>query len=60
LNEVKEGDIIAMANAGAYGFTMASHYNARFLPAEVLIDGGVAKIVRKRETLADLLRSQDF
>jgi diaminopimelate decarboxylase len=60
LNEVKEGDIIAMANAGAYGFTMASHYNSRFLPAEVLVDGGVARLVRRRETLADLLRSQEM
>jgi diaminopimelate decarboxylase len=60
LNEVKEGDIIAMANAGAYGFTMASHYNSRFLPAEVLVDGGVAKVIRKRETLDDLTRNQVF
>jgi diaminopimelate decarboxylase len=60
LNEVKEGDIIAMANAGAYGFTMASHYNARFLPAEVLVDGGVARVIRKRETMEDLLRNQEI
>ena len=60
LNEVKEGDIIALANAGAYGFTMASHYNSRFLPAEVLIDQGKAIIIRKRETLDDLTRNQVF
>ncbi len=59
LNEVKEGDIIAIANAGAYGFTMASHYNSRFLPAEVLVDGGVARVIRRRETLDDLLRGQE-
>jgi len=59
LNEVKEGDIIALANAGAYGFTMASHYNARFLPAEVLVDGGIARVIRRRETLDDLLRGQE-
>lgn len=58
LNEVKEGDIIAMANAGAYGFTMASHYNSRFLPAEVLVDGGEARIIRMRETMEDLVRNQ--
>lgn len=58
LNEVKEGDIIAMANAGAYGFTMASHYNSRFLPAEVMVDGGEARLIRKRETLEDLIRNQ--
>jgi diaminopimelate decarboxylase len=60
LNEVKEGDIIAMANAGAYGFTMASHYNSRFLPAEVLVDGGVARVIRKRETMEDLLKNQEL
>jgi diaminopimelate decarboxylase len=60
LNEVKEGDIIAMANAGAYGFTMASHYNSRFLPAEVMVDGGVARVIRKRETMEDLLRNQEL
>jgi diaminopimelate decarboxylase len=48
-----------MANAGAYGFSMASHYNARFLPAEVLVDGGVARVIRQRETLEDLLRGQE-
>jgi diaminopimelate decarboxylase len=60
INEVKEGDIIALANAGAYGFTMASHYNSRFLPAEVLIDGSEAIIIRKRETLEDLTRNQIY
>jgi diaminopimelate decarboxylase len=60
LNEVKEGDIIALANAGAYGFTMASHYNSRFLPAEVLIDGSKAILIRKRETLDDLTRNQIY
>ena len=59
LNLVTEGDIIGIANAGAYGFTMASHYNSRFLPAEVLVDGGVARVVRKRETMEDLVRNQD-
>jgi len=60
LNKVQEGDVIALANAGAYGFTMASHYNSRFLPAEVLIDQGKAVIIRKRETLDDLTRNQVF
>ena len=60
LNKVQEGDVIALANAGAYGFTMASHYNSRFLPAEVLIDQGKAFIIRKRETLDDLTRNQVF
>jgi len=59
LNEVKEGDIVALANAGAYGFTMASHYNSRFLPAEVLVDGGVARVIRRRETMEDIVRNQE-
>lgn len=60
LNIVKEGDILALMNAGAYGFSMASHYNSRFLPAEVLVDEGELKLIRKRETLEDLIRNQIF
>jgi diaminopimelate decarboxylase len=58
LPEVRPGDILAFLNAGAYGFSMSSNYNARVRPAEVLIDGGEARLVRRRETLDDLLRSQ--
>lgn len=58
LHEVREGDIIAIHNAGAYGFSMASNYNSRLRPAEVLIINGEAKLIRKRETLEDLLRHQ--
>ena len=58
LNQVVEGDTIAIANAGAYGFTMASHYNSRFLPAEVLVDQGIAKLIRSRDTFEDLIRNQ--
>jgi diaminopimelate decarboxylase len=58
LNEVREGDILAMKNAGAYGFSMASNYNSRVRPAEVLVINGVAKLIRERETLDDLLRRQ--
>jgi diaminopimelate decarboxylase len=58
LNEVREGDLLAFKNAGAYGFTMASNYNSRFRPAEVLILDGVAKLIRKRETFEDLLHGQ--
>ncbi len=58
LPEVRPGDVLAFLNAGAYGFTMSSHYNARPRPAEVLIDGGTARLVRRRDTLEDLLRSQ--
>jgi diaminopimelate decarboxylase len=49
------GDLIAFCDAGAYGFSMASHYNARLLPPEVVIDGGEARLVRQRQTVEDLL-----
>ncbi len=58
LNEVREGDILALRNAGAYGFSMSSNYNSRVRPAEVLIYQGQAKLIRQRETIADLLRNQ--
>lgn len=58
LNEVREGDILAFNNAGAYGMTMASNYNSRFRPAEVLIKNGKAELIRRRETLDDILRNQ--
>ncbi|MDH4089915.1 MAG: diaminopimelate decarboxylase [Cyclobacteriaceae bacterium] len=58
LNEVREGDILAIKNAGAYGFSMASNYNSRLRPSEVLIINGEAKLIRERETLEDLLRRQ--
>jgi len=58
LNEVREGDILAFNNAGAYGMTMASNYNSRFRPAEVLIKNGKAALIRRRETLDDILRNQ--
>jgi diaminopimelate decarboxylase len=60
LNEVREGDILAFNNAGAYGMTMASNYNSRFRPAEVFIKDGKAELIRKRESLDDLLRNQIF
>jgi diaminopimelate decarboxylase len=58
LNEVREGDVIAILNAGAYGFTMSNNYNARYRPAEVLVYEGRAHLIRKRETMDDLLRNQ--
>lgn len=58
ISEVKEGDIIAFSNAGAYGITMASNYNSRFRPAEVMVHNGKAHLIRKRETIDDLLRNQ--
>lgn len=56
--EVHVGDILAFQNAGAYGFAMSSNYNSRPRPAEVLVQHGQARIIRRRETLADLLATQ--
>ena len=58
LSEVREGDILAMANAGAYSFMMSSNYNSRFRPAEVLVHNGEAHLIRERETMEDILRGQ--
>jgi diaminopimelate decarboxylase len=58
LDEVYEGDILAIKNAGAYGYSMSSNYNSRLKPAEVLIHQGKALLIRKRETIEDLLKSQ--
>ncbi len=58
LSEVHEGDILAIRNAGAYGYSMASNYNARLRPPEVLVYEGKPHLIRERETLDDLLRGQ--
>lgn len=58
LSEVREGDVLSIANAGAYGFTMSNQYNSRTRPAEVLIKDGKAHLIRKRETLEDLYRNE--
>jgi diaminopimelate decarboxylase len=51
------GDLLMILDAGAYGFSMASQYNSRPLPAEVMIDGETVRLIRRRETFEDLLRS---
>lgn len=53
-----EGDLLAIRSAGAYGFVMASNYNARPRPPEILVDGDAAHEVRARETVADLMRGE--
>lgn len=58
LNEVREGDFLLFKNAGAYGFEMASSFNSRTRPAEVLFSKGKHQLIRKREELEDLLRNQ--
>jgi diaminopimelate decarboxylase len=60
LNEVREGDVLAFHNAGAYGFMMSSQYNSRPRPAEVFIENGVARLIRRRETLDDILQTHVF
>jgi diaminopimelate decarboxylase len=55
LPRVEAGDVLALMSAGAYGFAMASSYNSRPLPAEVLVTGGEAKIIRRRQSYADLI-----
>ena len=58
INEITEGDILAFKNAGAYCFMMASNYNSRFRPAEVLWYNNNANLVRKREVFEDLTKNQ--
>jgi diaminopimelate decarboxylase len=58
LNEVREGDLLVIENAGAYAYSMASNYNSRFRPAEVLVLDGKAHLIRERDTLEDILRGQ--
>jgi len=58
LPEPKEGDLIALMSAGAYGFVMASNYNSRARAPEVLVDGEKAHVVRERETFEDLIRGE--
>jgi len=56
LGNVKAGDVLAIWATGAYGMSQASNYNARRRPAEVLVEGKRARLIRKRETIKDLLR----
>lgn len=58
LPQFAPGDSIALMSAGAYGFVMASNYNSRPLPAEVLVEGSTATLVRKRQTLDDLIEGE--
>lgn len=60
LNETKIGDLLVIKNAGAYGFSMASNYNSRLRPAEVLILNGQAHLIRRRESFEDLIKHQEI
>ncbi len=59
INEISEGDILCFHNAGAYCFSMASNYNSRYKPAEVMVYKGKDYLIRKRETIEDILRNQE-
>ena len=56
ISEISEGDILCFHNAGAYCFNMASNYNSRLRPAEVLWHNNTAKFIRKEETFKDLIK----
>lgn len=56
--ELRQGDLLAIMSAGAYGFVMASNYNSRALPAEALVRGDKVSLIRKRQTWVDLIREE--
>jgi diaminopimelate decarboxylase len=58
LQVMQEGDLLALLDAGAYGMALASNYNTRPRPAEVLVDGKSVEVIRRRETIADLVRGE--
>ena len=58
LSEVSEGDLLVFHNAGAYGFEMSSNFNSRLKPAEVMIQDGKARLIRKADVFEDLLKNQ--
>ena len=60
VSKVREGDILGILCAGAYGFSMASHYNSRPKPAEVLVNNGDVKIIRRRESIEDLVQTMEI
>jgi diaminopimelate decarboxylase len=58
LAKMEEGDFVALMSAGAYGFVMASNYNSRQLPAEALVSGDQFSLIRRRQTMEDLVREE--
>lgn len=57
---IREGDLLAVRTAGAYGFTMSSNYNSRGRAAEVMVDGDAVHLIRARETFEDLVRGESL
>lgn len=60
ISEISEDDILCFHNAGAYCFSMASNYNSRYRPAEVMVHKGKDYLIRKRETFEDILKNQEL
>jgi len=58
ISTIQEGDLLVFHNAGAYGFEMASNFNSRFKPAEVMVVNGNAQLIRRRDNFEDLLKNQ--
>ena len=59
LAPLEVGDLVAVRDTGAYGSVMASNYNRRPLPAEVMVDGGRWRVIRRRQTVDDMLALED-
>lgn len=60
LRPVQQGDLLALLDAGAYGLALSSNYNARPRPAEILVEGRSARLIRRRETMQDLLAPEEI
>ena len=58
--EIKDGELVAIHSAGAYGFAMASNYNTRPLPAEILVDGDKVSIIRQRQSFQDIMKDESI
>jgi diaminopimelate decarboxylase len=58
MSRLRQGDLLAIMSVGAYGFVMASNYNSRPLPAEVLVRGDKFALIRKRQTWEDLAHGE--
>ena len=60
ISEISEEDVLCFHNAGAYCYSMASNYNSRYLPAEVMLVDGQDYLIRKRQTISDILHNQEM
>lgn len=58
--EIRDGELVVIYSAGAYGFAMASNYNTRPLPAEILVDGDNVSIIRQRQTIHDIMKDESI